>query len=248
MLKQTIDEHCANEPNHKIMCFFTTARSTGLAAELFGKMRTDIVEIHSRKSQSARTKAADQFRAAKRAVMMSSDVTARGIDFPDVTLVIQIGVPSQREQYIHRLGRTARAGKSGEGIIILGPREDFFVRKEIGDLPVKIVNPAVDPDVAREVDAIMAKVDLKSKVQAYQAWLGYYKPFSRRMNWTPEQLVAEANHYAVDVLGCPEVPPILRKTVGNMGLKGVAGLNIVSELPEYGSSYGSKIGRQRRQG
>jgi ATP-dependent RNA helicase MSS116 len=56
MLKQLIDEHCAKEPNHKIMCFFTTARSTALAAELFGHMRSDIVEIHSRKSQSARTK------------------------------------------------------------------------------------------------------------------------------------------------------------------------------------------------
>jgi len=47
----------AQEPNHKIMCFFPTARNTQLAAELFGHMRDDIVEIHSRKSQSARTKA-----------------------------------------------------------------------------------------------------------------------------------------------------------------------------------------------
>jgi ATP-dependent RNA helicase MSS116 len=38
-------------------------------------------------------------------------------------------VPSQREQYIHRLGRTARAGKSGEGVIVLDPREDFFIHK-----------------------------------------------------------------------------------------------------------------------
>ena len=54
-LKQLIDSHCAEQPNHKIICFFTTARSTALAAELFGHMRDDIVEIHSRKSQSMRT-------------------------------------------------------------------------------------------------------------------------------------------------------------------------------------------------
>ena len=63
------------------MCFFPTARATGLASEVFEAMGIKVFEIHSRKSQSARTKAADQFRAGKSAVMMSSDVTARGMDF-----------------------------------------------------------------------------------------------------------------------------------------------------------------------
>ena len=135
-LAQIIDDHAATTPNHKIMCFFTTARGTGFAAELFRSFRDDIVEIHSKMSQSKRTKATDQFRAAKRAVMMTSDVTARVIDFPDVTLVVQIGIPANREQYIHRLGRTARAGKSGEGILMLAPREEFFAKKDVGDLPI----------------------------------------------------------------------------------------------------------------
>ena len=102
---------------------YSTARATGLAAELFVAMGRPVTEIHSRKSQSARTKAADMFRAASSGVMMSSDVSARGLDYPDVTLVIQIGLPSTREQYIHRLGRTARAGKSGEGLLLLAPHE-----------------------------------------------------------------------------------------------------------------------------
>ena len=113
-LKRVIDEHAATTSNHKIMCFFTTARATALAAELFGHIRDDVVEIHSKLSQSRRTKATERFRQSPAAVMMTSDVTARGIDFPDVTLVIQVGVPANRETYIHRLGRTGRAGKSGE--------------------------------------------------------------------------------------------------------------------------------------
>jgi ATP-dependent RNA helicase MSS116 len=70
-----------------------------------------VLEIHSRLSQSKRTKVSDQFRDGDNLVMFSSDVSARGLDYPDVTSVIQVGMPSDRAQYIHRLGRTARAGK-----------------------------------------------------------------------------------------------------------------------------------------
>ena len=140
-LKRVIDEHAATTSNHKIMCFFTTARATALAAELFGHIRDDVVEIHSKLSQSRRTKATERFRQSPAAVMMTSDVTARGIDFPDVTLVIQVGVPANRETYIHRLGRTGRAGKSGEGVLLLSERESFFADDVIGDLPVERLPP-----------------------------------------------------------------------------------------------------------
>ena len=120
---------------------------------------------------------------------MSSDVTARGMDFPDVTLVIQVdlpslhlqfrsacrpcvsgcicrlgrngqpaatatlqvGLPSAREQYIHRLGRTARAGKLGEGVLVLAPCEEFFVKDEISDLPIERRSVTVDAASVAEV-------------------------------------------------------------------------------------------------
>lgn len=74
----------------KIMCFLPTARATGLAAALFDKLNKgvagmEVIEIHSRKSQSARNAAAEKFKAAQCAILFSSDVTARGMDFPGVT-------------------------------------------------------------------------------------------------------------------------------------------------------------------
>mmetsp|Transcript_35225 Transcript_35225/g.86427 ORF Transcript_35225/g.86427 Transcript_35225/m.86427 type:complete len:673 (+) Transcript_35225:423-2441(+) len=230
LLVQLISSHQKQEPMHKVICFFPTARATQLAAELFIALDRKVTEIHSRKSQGHRTKAADQFREAKSGVMMSSDVSARGLDYPDVTLVIQIGLPSSREQYIHRLGRTARAGKSGEGILLLAPHEAFFA-KLVSDLPIEKINPRVNPDTAAEVGRSLAKVSMQTKNQTYAAWLGFYKPFCRSMKWSPEDLVRNANRFAVEILGCPEPPPVLRKTVGMMGLKGVPGLNIVSVLP-----------------
>lgn len=237
VLKSILDEHCAATPNHKVMCFFTTARATQLAAELFQQMRPDVIEIHSKLTQSRRTKATERFRDAARAVMMTSDVTARGIDFPDVTLVVQIGAPSDRAQYIHRLGRTARAGKSGEGVLVLAPEEDYFARDDVRDLPLAKVTPNHGEDDAAAVAAAVRRVDDRTKAQHYAAELGYRKGMLRKMGWNAERLVREANAYAVDFMGCPEPPPMLKSTVGKMGLKGVPGLNVVSQLP--GSDAGS---------
>ena len=141
-----------------------------------------------------------------------------------------MGLPSSREQYIHRLGRTARAGKTGEGLLLLAPHEEFFTR-QLRDLPITNAPAQVDPNVAHTVNQALARVDVRTKEQAYVAWLGFYNGSCGKMGWSKETLVQNANRYAIEVLGCPGLPGILKKTVGMMGLKGVPGLNLVSELP-----------------
>ena len=108
-----LDRETTSGP-YKIIVFFTTARLVGIMSELFNSVSSQIgykvLEIHSRKTQKAREKASEAFRKSSNAVMFTSDVTARGMDYPDVTFVLQVGL-TDRSQYIHRLGRTARAGK-----------------------------------------------------------------------------------------------------------------------------------------
>lgn len=74
----------------QIMVFFVTANQTAFAAELFSRAGTEVLEMHSRKSQAHRTRTADAFRGARQGIMFSSDVSARGVDYPDVTLVVQV--------------------------------------------------------------------------------------------------------------------------------------------------------------
>lgn len=74
----------------QIMVFFTTANQTAFASALFEAAGQPIMEMHSRKSQPQRTKTAERFRSARQGVMFSSDVSARGVDYPDVTLVVQV--------------------------------------------------------------------------------------------------------------------------------------------------------------
>ena len=88
--------HCAeSDPKYKVIVFFPTARFTGYMASLMGDVAgggigLNVLEIHSRKSQAARNKAAEAFRVGKGVFLFSSDVSARGMDFPDVTRVIQV--------------------------------------------------------------------------------------------------------------------------------------------------------------
>ncbi|KAJ3153672.1 hypothetical protein HDU86_005171 [Geranomyces michiganensis] len=220
----------------KIIVFLPTARATQLYFETYSQMnspnssRLPCYELHSRKSQSVRTKTSERFRDATQAVLFSSDVSARGMDFPDVAAVVQTGLPQNAEQYVHRLGRTARAGKQGEGYLILMPNEKFFVRKLKGMELQELAAPHDVEATQQLVNHALAQVSPQTKQQTYAAWMGYYKGFLRDLGWTSRDLVAAANQMAFD-FGCTAVPPMLAKTVGKMGLRGTPGLNVVQVLP-----------------
>jgi ATP-dependent RNA helicase MSS116 len=213
---------------HKIIVFFATANETKLGAAVLGSAGVgSILEIHSRKSQPAREKAAASFRAAPRAIMCTSDVSARGVDYPDVTLVIQVGLPASREQYIHRIGRTGRAGKGGQGMILLGAHESAYARSMLNGLPIETpVAVPVDAATSATIARAMRSVPDEVRAKAYQAWLGFHNSERSKLKWTDTELVRRANEYATAVLGLSEPPPLDPRTVGKMGLKGVPGLNV----------------------
>ncbi|CAO1631269.1 unnamed protein product [Sympodiomycopsis kandeliae] len=100
----------------------------------------NVLELHSGLEQSRRSRVSDEFRHAKTAsVLITSDVSARGVDYPNVTRVIQVGCAASKDQYIHRVGRTGRAGKEGRGdTILLKGWEDNWVSVEGNGLPLQV--------------------------------------------------------------------------------------------------------------
>lgn len=84
----------AHAPQTQVIVFFCTARQTQLAAELMGALGLPSLEIHSRKSQAQRDKASALFRAARSGILFTSDVSARGVDYPSVTAVVQARAPA----------------------------------------------------------------------------------------------------------------------------------------------------------
>jgi len=122
-------EQQRDNQNYKILVFFPAGRLVRFLFQFFTigglESKDNLWEIHSRMSQSSRTRASNAFRNARKGILFSSDVSARGLDYPDVSLVIQLGAPSNDQDYIHRIGRTGRAGKVGKGILVLLPFEEI---------------------------------------------------------------------------------------------------------------------------
>ena len=212
---------------YKIMVFFNTARTTGYLSRVFQHAEYNVLEMHSRKSQGFRTKTAKSFTEQKNVIMFSSDVSARGVDYPGVTLIVQVGLTS-KEQYIHRLGRTGRAGKEGKGILLLSEFEKTFLT-ELHDLKItKLEN--FDMTASTETQTVLDYVVkspslLKEAGLAYQAFLGFYNGESKKLGMSKQTLIEIANEYST-ILGCVEQPSIGANIVGKMGLKGQSGLRI----------------------
>ena len=137
-------------------------------------------------------------------------------------------MPSDKAQYVHRLGRTARAGKGGGGYLLLADFEAGFLQ-QLSDLPVEKREPA-DANHVRaltpKVNAAFGALPTLTLTCAYQAYLGFYNSYLKRLRWDREEVVRRANEFSRDVMNLPSPPALQAKTVGKMGLKGVAGLVI----------------------
>jgi ATP-dependent RNA helicase MSS116 len=217
-----VESESATTNPFKAIVFAPTAAHADFYAEVLASRGTlpKVSVLHSRMTQSKRTRTTQDFREATSAICVATDVIARGMDFPGVSHVFQVGIPLDKEAYIHRLGRTARAGAEGRGILVLSEAEKGFLYQLKG---IKIQDyPAALRYSVEDIEPALADFDGKKKV--YQAWLGYYKSFLKAMKWSSADLVREANRFALDGLDCPEVPALEKSTISKMGLKGVPGL------------------------
>lgn len=97
----------------RVIVFTRTKHCANRVSEQLEKSGVPSEAIHGNKSQGARQRALDNFRNGKARVLVATDIAARGIDVSGITHVINYELPNEAESYVHRIGRTARAGKSG---------------------------------------------------------------------------------------------------------------------------------------
>ena len=89
--------------------------------------RLPAATLHAGMQQRARLKALARFRAAEHGVLVASDVAARGLDIPAVSHVFNFDLPSHAEDYVHRIGRTGRAGRQGTAFSIATPSDEKYL-------------------------------------------------------------------------------------------------------------------------
>lgn len=103
--------------------FFSSCNSVQFHAELLNYIDIPVMSIHGKQKQQRRTAVFLEFVNAKTGVLLCTDVAARGLDIPAVDWIIQYDPPDDPKEYIHRVGRTARAGKAGQSLLFLQPSE-----------------------------------------------------------------------------------------------------------------------------
>ena len=192
-----------------------------------------IIEMHARLTQRDRTVAADLFRRADSAIMVSSDVTARGMDFPNVTHVIQMGVPSNRDTYIHRVGRTGRSGKEGTGWLFLTSMEAREAAQRLYRLPLTEDQSLSAAKVDMSKDAQLPEDVAKTLTQAIDASrqlpnnlkFACYSASLGVSSWAPKRNLIESLNkrakYGWGLERPPAISPFLAKKLGLTNVPGV---------------------------
>ncbi|KAG0255978.1 ATP-dependent RNA helicase [Actinomortierella ambigua] len=112
----------------KVIVFFSSCNSVKYHAELLNYIDIPVLDLHGRQKQQKRTSTFFEFINAPTGIMLCTDVAARGLDIPAVDWIIQFDPPDDPRDYIHRVGRTARAGSKGKSLLFLLPSELGFLR------------------------------------------------------------------------------------------------------------------------
>jgi len=98
--------------------------------------RIPVVDLHAASTKQDRKRAMEDFRSGKVPVLITSDVAARGLDIPGITNIVNLDVPTQSKAYLHRVGRTARAGAKGEATTLMTTAEVRLVRRFESELGI----------------------------------------------------------------------------------------------------------------
>jgi ATP-dependent RNA helicase RhlE len=142
--KRALLKYLLNNSNlKKVIVFSRTKHGANKIVDILASEGISSDAIHGNKSQTARQNALENFRVGKTRVLVATDIAARGIDVDGITHVINFDLPNDSESYVHRIGRTARAGASGHAISFCDAEEKAFL-KDIEKLIKKNVPVDVD--------------------------------------------------------------------------------------------------------
>ncbi|NDY82396.1 DEAD/DEAH box helicase [Orrella sp. NBD-18] len=141
--KRDILSHIIRESGwHQVLVFTRTKHGANRLAEKLVKDGLSAAAIHGNKSQAARTRALEEFKNGKVAVLVATDIAARGLDIDQLPQVVNFELPNVPEDYVHRIGRTGRAGAAGSAVSLVDSSEikylkaiERLIKKQIPQLP-----------------------------------------------------------------------------------------------------------------
>lgn len=150
-LVQTLRKYRETKPSSHIIVFTDTKKECQVLSMMLNAISMDNVCLHGFMRQKERVAALTQFRSNLKCTLVATNVAARGLDIPTVDLVVNHKLPLEPKEYIHRVGRTARAGRSGMAISLITPY-DILRLGEIEDaIKTKLTEYKIDDDEAVKI-------------------------------------------------------------------------------------------------
>jgi ATP-dependent RNA helicase MSS116 len=216
--------------NYKIVIFLPTTKLVAFFADYMesGLGMSGIARLHSRMSHSSRKKTSHLFRSTPLpSILDTTDVSSRGVDYPDVSLVVQHGSPDSEDTYIHRLGRTGRAGKQGKGVQVVLPFEKKLIgklrRRGMVETP-ELLQPPRDSQLMvgkpflaiRSGDALLTP----AAKGAYRSFLACYVERAPEFGIDVSEIVDAAGAFSRSV-GLSREPGLDQKTAVRLGIEGL---------------------------
>jgi len=170
--KRELLSYLIGSKNWQQVLIFTRTKKT--ADELAKEICKDGIKaqsLHGDKSQGARDRALLNFKQGKVRALVATDVAARGIDIVDLEYVVNYELPYVAEDYVHRIGRTGRAGKSGLALSLVSPNEEWLltaIEKVIDDRLLQQWLPGYEPDLTKDGAPKKSQNKKKARNQALQ--------------------------------------------------------------------------------
>ena len=165
-----------NECEGPVLIFTRTKRMATKLSLKINQMGFSSAEIHSDRSQAQRQRALEGFKKGKHKILVATDIAARGIDVSNIELVVNYDMPANSEDYIHRIGRTGRAGKNGQAISFATNAQRGSIREIERALDLKILissanqpmpvlkkEPISIPQIKNDIQVVEKKATKKQK-------------------------------------------------------------------------------------
>lgn len=176
-----LERFIVDHPDSKIIIFVRTRVRAERVAKAMDRVRIRSLTIHGEKDQHDRSDVMKRFKQGDSRILIATDVSARGIDIPDVDYVINYDLPEKRENYVHRVGRTGRGVKKGVAISFCSQSEktrldeiEQFLNKEIEVIKIG------EKEYARTIDTPQEASSLKALIDDNEAFLKGKKGKKRR--------------------------------------------------------------------